>query len=51
MISLKAFLDGIQAISDSRPTYREGQDGSRGECDCIGLIIGAIRRAGRSWRV
>lgn len=49
MITLDAFMAGVQAIIDSKPTYKLGQDGSRGTCDCIGLIIGAIRRAGGTW--
>ena len=28
---------------------REPGDGSDGYCDCIGLIIGAIRRMGLKW--
>ena len=49
MITPQAFLAGIQEISDSRPTYRLGGSGTDGTCDCIGLIIGAIRRAGGTW--
>lgn len=30
--------------------YRLGRDGSDGYCDCIGLVIGAIRRSGGQWR-
>lgn len=29
--------------------YQLGSDGSGGTCDCIGLIIGALRRAGEKW--
>lgn len=50
MIPVGAFLSGVKAIMDSRPTYELGQDGRAGKCDCIGLIIGAIRRAGGEWR-
>lgn len=48
-ISLDAFLRQLDAIAAQAPTYRLGGDGSDGTCDCIGLIIGAIRRAGGSW--
>lgn len=50
MITLIKFLAGLNAIIDSRPSYKLGQDGRNGQCDCIGLIIGAIRRAGGEWK-
>lgn len=50
MIPVGAFLSGVKAIMDSRPTYRLGGSGTDGTCDCIGLIIGAIRRSGGEWR-
>ena len=46
---MKSFLRGVDAIAEEKPTYRLGHDGSDGACDCIGLIIGAIRRAGGKW--
>jgi hypothetical protein len=49
MTPVGAFLSGVKAIIDSRPTYELGQDGSNGKCDCIGLIIGGLRRAGGIW--
>lgn len=49
MISKDKFLEKVQEIADASPMYRLGGDGSDGTCDCIGLIIGAIRRAGGSW--
>lgn len=49
MISKNKFLKKVQEIATSKPTYKLGHDGSDGTCDCIGLIIGAIRRAGGSW--
>ena len=49
MISKDKFLEKVQEIADSKPSYKLGHDGSDGTCDCIGLIIGAIRRAGGSW--
>ena len=49
MISLQNFLSMVEEIAKSKPAYRLGGDGSDGTCDCIGLIIGAIRRAGGSW--
>lgn len=50
MITVSKFLDGVQEIINSKPVYKSGKDGSKGECDCIGLIIGAIRRAGGVWK-
>lgn len=49
MISKDKFLEKVQEIAQSNPSYKEGRDGSDGTCDCIGLIIGAIRRAGGAW--
>ena len=48
-ILLETFLRNVDAIADEAPSYQLGHDGSDGRCDCIGLIIGAIRRAGGSW--
>lgn len=49
MIKLEAFMAGVQAIIDLKPLYKLGHSGTDGYCDCIGLIIGAIRRAGGTW--
>lgn len=49
MVSATAFLQGVAAIAAAHPVYQLGHDGSNGKCDCIGLIIGAIRRAGGQW--
>ena len=49
MVTLEAFLSEVAKIKSEAPTYREGGDGSDGTCDCIGLVIGAIRRAGGGW--
>lgn len=43
------FLAKVEEIRQERPTYRLGGDGSDGTCDCMGLIIGAIRRSGGKW--
>ena len=39
----------VAEIAAEEPSYRYGGSGKDGTCDCIGLIIGAIRRAGGSW--
>lgn len=46
---LKTFLNNVQVIKATNPKYRQPGDGSDGTCDCIGLIIGAIRRMGLKW--
>jgi len=50
MITAEQFLVRIEQIAAEEPKYLSGHDGSDGSCDCIGLIIGAIRRAGGQWR-
>lgn len=50
MVNLSAFLSQVAAIASERPTYRLGGEGADGTCDCIGLIIGAIERAGGKWK-
>ena len=45
MITVQAFLDGVQSIYDEQPKYKIGHDGSDGYCDCIGLVKGALERA------
>ena len=47
--AVKKFLGKILVIFNSNPKRREPGDGSDGYCDCIGLIIGAIRRMGLKW--
>lgn len=47
--SKAAFLSAVEAIAAEKPAYQLGHDGSDGKCDCIGLIIGSIRRAGGTW--
>ena len=46
---IKEFLAKIQVIKNLNPAYKQPGDGSNGVCDCIGLIIGAIRRMGLKW--
>ena len=46
---IKKFLAMVAKIKSLNPTYRQPGDGSDGTCDCIGLIIGAIRRMGLKW--
>lgn len=40
------FLDKVDEIQREDPAYKQPGDGSGGVCDCIGLPIGAGRRAG-----
>ena len=48
-IDVSAFLDQVDVISAMQPDYRHGGSGDDGTCDCIGLVIGAIRRGGGAW--
>lgn len=50
MVGAEKFLAYVEQIAVEEPAYKLGHDGSDGYCDCIGLIIGAIRRAGGQWR-
>ena len=49
-IPVREFLAKAEAIAAEEPAYQSGHDGHDGFCDCVGLIIGAIRRAGGQWR-
>lgn len=49
MITLNQFLAGIDANIARIRAYKLGCDGADGYCDCIGLIIGAVRLAGGAW--
>ncbi len=44
-----AFLHYIAKNAARVKEYALGGDGSGGKCDCIGLIIGAVRLAGGAW--
>lgn len=46
---MQQFIDKVFVIKKSNPEYRQPGDGSDGTCDCIGLIIGALRRIGINW--
>ena len=48
-VNRESFLRNVDEIAGEEPSYQLGHDGSDGKCDCIGLIIGAIRRAGGTW--
>lgn len=49
MITLSQFMTALQTNINRTTQYVSGGDGTGGKCDCIGLIIGAIRLAGGSW--
>jgi len=46
---IQQFLNEVQVIKNLNPKRREPGDGSDGYCDCIGLVIGAVRRMGLKW--
>lgn len=50
MITLDAFLAAVKQNARRIKSYRLGCDGSGGQCDCVGLIIGALRLAGVKYK-
>lgn len=46
---LQKFLDKALQLFNSNPKRREPGDGSDGYCDCIGYLIGSLRRTGLKW--
>ena len=48
-VTIQQFLNKVAVIKATNPKYRQPGDGSDGTCDCIGLVIGAIRRCGLKW--
>ena len=46
---LQKFLNKALELFNSNPKRREPGDGSNGYCDCIGYIIGSLRRTGLKW--
>lgn len=46
---VRLFLGKVEEIRKTNPAYKQPGDGSNGTCDCIGLIIGSIRRMGLKW--
>lgn len=48
-MNTQRFLQKIEENAARIRTYRLGGDGTGGECDCIGLIIGALRMAQTPW--
>ncbi len=49
IITTEQFLAKVEEIAAEDPAYRIGGTGTDGTCDCIGLIVGAFRRAGGKW--
>lgn len=47
--AVSKFLSKVYEIKAEKPSYKQPGDGSDGTCDCIGLIIGALRRMGLKW--
>ena len=50
MITVIVFINKALDIAATHPKYRLGCDGSNGYCDCIGLPIGSLKRAGVKWQ-
>ncbi len=49
IVSAEQFLSKVEEIAAEDPAYRIGGTGTDGTCDCIGLVVGAFRRAGGKW--
>lgn len=49
MTTVDKLLSGAETIESLNPTYRLGGSGDDGTCDCIGLVIGSLNRAGETW--
>lgn len=49
MISMKAFAANVVALSKTITEYVWGATGENGKCDCVGLIIGALRMGNVKW--
>lgn len=48
-MTLEEFMNGVHQNIARINEYKSGMDGRGGQCDCIGLIIGAIRLMGEKW--
>jgi len=48
-MTVQAFLQKVLEIEAEKPVYKLGGSGKDGTCDCIGLVIGALRRSGGKW--
>ena len=46
---VKSFLAKVEEIAAECPGYEQGHSGDDHLCDCIGLIIGALKRCGVRW--
>lgn len=47
--AVSSFLDQIDILKSKNLRYQKNASGENGECDCIGLIIGALRGMGIRW--
>ena len=50
MIKNSDFVAAVKRNGARVTAYKLGESGDNGQCDCIGLIIGAIRLCGERWR-
>lgn len=49
--TLQTSLAAVDEINGEKPSYQIGGKATDGTCDCIGLTIGALRRAGGTWKL
>lgn len=45
-VTVEKYIDKVTEIYKLQPKYKLGHDGSDGYCDCIGMVRGALKRAG-----
>ena len=48
-VPVSSLSTAILHVADGVRSYRSGGSGSDGTCDCIGLIIGGLKRCGYKW--
>lgn len=49
MISMKTFAENAVSLAGTITEYVWGATGENGKCDCVGLVIGALRMGGVKW--
>lgn len=45
-VTPEKYVEGVSSIYVEQPSYQLGHDGSDGQCDCIGMVRGGLKRAG-----
>lgn len=48
-MNIQEFIGWVEQNASRVHEYKSGGDGTGGKCDCIGLVIGALRLSGMKW--